>query len=171
MRLTLLNTGLEVEVPMAGEKRGKDRMIESFERRNAGRLPGDLTPLSASASGAQASTAAGRNDNSERVDKAPTLAADALAEAAFAVAEGDIVGDEVRAKLRRLVSRQLNERWIEDEKRGLHNHGAAELQQFRKAIDSGVEAAVKAYARLKLTLPTDLRAEIAASRANVVNEV
>jgi hypothetical protein len=92
---------------MAGEKKGRDRMVEAFGRKIAGRLPGDLTPLSASDSGAQVSTASGRNDNPERIDKAPTLTAAALAEAAFATMEGDVVGDEARAKLRRLVSRQV----------------------------------------------------------------
>jgi len=156
---------------MAGEKKGIDRIVEAFGRKIAGRLPGDLTPLSASDSGAQVSTASGRNDNPERIDKAPTLTADDFAEAAFAVAEGDIVGDEVRAKLRRLVSRQANERWIEGEQKGLHDHGAAEMRRFRDGIDSAVEAAVKAYARLQLTLPVDVSVRIAASRANPINAV
>lgn len=63
MRLTLLGTGGQLEVPMPGEKKGRARMIEAFERVNASRHPGDMTPLSARDSGMQVPAGAGSSEN------------------------------------------------------------------------------------------------------------
>jgi hypothetical protein len=95
--------------------------------------------------------------------------ADDLAKSVYAALELDVVGDEVRCKLRRLVSRQVNERWIQDEKAGRHNRSAAEQQEFRDDIDAGTETAVRAYAALRLGNPTALQVDLAGARANPAN--
>jgi hypothetical protein len=171
MKLTLLNTGLVIEVPIGKELHGRDRIIEAFARKNAGRVPGDLTPLSATESGAQVSTSAGRNDRPEPVQPPMTLSSEAMTKAVFAEMEEDVIGPEVRAKLRRLVSRKANEAWNEDQKRRPGGRTAADHAKFQADIDAGVESAVRAYAALLLGNPTALRVGIAASRANPVNGV
>ena len=190
MRLTLLNSpGGDIEVLLPGEKKGRDRTVQAFERAAAVPKPSfaaqtmardraalrsarwyDTTSLSATEAGAQASTSAGPKDNPEPIDTAPGLSADALAKIVYAKMEGDIVGPKVRGELRRLVSRKANERWIEAQKKRPGNRTAAEYAKFRADIDAGTEAAVKAYARLKLGAPVDVRADIAASLANPINE-
>jgi hypothetical protein len=181
MKITLLSSGLELEVPIAGEKKGRDRMIQAFERAAAGRKVGELKPqtprlhgtfrsqLLSADEGSQVSTASYPNANPEPINRATMTSADDLAKSVYAALELDVVGDEVRCKLRRLVSRQVNERWIQDEKAGRHNRSAAEQQEFRDDIDAGTETAVRAYAALRLGNPTALQVDLAGARANPAN--
>ena len=169
MKITLLNTGLEIEVPIGAEKKGRDRVIEALERRNAGRLPGDLRPLSATDSGAQVGTSASAEGNPDPVQAPMTLLPEAMAEAVFSELEADIIGPEVRGKVRRLVSRKANEAWIAEQQRRPGGRTPADYAKFQQSIDDATEIAVKAYARLILTQPIDLRAQIAAYRANPIN--
>ena len=169
MKLTLLNAGLSIEVPIGSEKKGRDRVIEAFERKNAGRLPGDLSPLSANYSGAQDVPRASAKANPDPVQSPMTLSPEAMSEAIFAEMEADLIGPEVRDKLRRMVSRKVNEAWNEDQKRRPGNRTAADFAKVRADIENGTEAAVRAYARLKLTQPVDVRTEVAASRANPIS--
>jgi hypothetical protein len=187
MRLTLLSTGIEVDVPMPLEKKGKDRMVQSFERTNkacsltplsaiaevspvrSGLRRWYTTPLSATDSGAQVSTSPNPVANPRPIDSAPEMSADALAQIVYGMMEEDVVGDKVRAEIRRRVSRVVNEAWNEDQKRRPGSRTAAEYAKFRADIDNGTEAAVKAYARLRLGTPTALQVDIAGSRANPIN--
>ena len=43
MKITLLSSGLELEVPIAGEKKGRARVVQAFARENAARESGDST--------------------------------------------------------------------------------------------------------------------------------
>jgi hypothetical protein len=144
--------------------KGRERVVATLERENANR---GLNRLSATEAGAQAGTRPGSKDNAETV-AAPFggISADAMAEAVFAMVEEDFVGPDARAALRRLVSRKVNEAWIEDQQRRPGGRTAADYARFQADIDNGTVAAVKAFARLKLTQPVDVRTAIAAARAN-----
>ena len=144
--------------------KGRERVVAALERENANR---GLNRLSATEAGAQAGTRPGSKDNAETV-AAPFggISADAMAEAVFAMVEEDFVGPDARAALRRLVSRKVNEAWIEDQQRRPGGRTAADYARFQADIDNGTVAAVKAFARLKLTQPVDVRTAIAAARAN-----
>jgi hypothetical protein len=187
MVLTLLNSGIEVDVPMPLEKKGKDRMVQSFERTNEARSLTPLsatatvapvrsglrrwytTPLSATDSGALVSTNPNPAANPMSIDSAPEMSAATIAETVYGMMEPDLAGDKVRNQIRRMVSRQVNQAWIEDQQKRPGSRTAAEYAKFQSDIESGVEAAVRAYARLRLGTPTALQVDIAGSRANPIN--
>jgi hypothetical protein len=87
-----------------------------------------------------------------------------MAESVFAMMEEDFVGPDARAALRRLVSRKVNEAWIEDQQRRPGGRTASDYAKFQADIDNGTAAAVRSFARLKLTKPVDVMVEIAASK-------
>jgi hypothetical protein len=142
MKLILFSSGLELEVPIAGEKKGRARAVQAFERENAARESGDSTGHVQPRHG----TFLGQLT---QLSAAPDAASpEAMAHAVYAEMEGDIIGPGVRAKLRRMVCRKANEAWIAEQKRRPGGRTAAEYAQFQKTVDDGTEAAVRAYAKL-----------------------
>jgi hypothetical protein len=148
----------------ANPLKGRERLVAALERENANR---GLNRLSATESGALVSTRPGSKENAETV-AAPVggISANAIGEAVFAMMEEDFVGPDVRAKLRRLVSCRVNQAWLDDQQRRPGGRTAADYAKFQADIDNGTAAAVRSFARLKLTKPVDVMVEIAASKGN-----
>jgi hypothetical protein len=150
----------------AGDKplKGLARVRAALERDNANR---GLNRLSATEAGARVSTRPGSKDNAETM-AAPFggISANAMAETVFAMLEEDFVGPGVRAALRRQVSRQVNQAWLEDQQRRPGGRTAADYAKFQADIDNGTAAAVRAYAKLKLDPSTAVQVDTAASKVN-----
>jgi hypothetical protein len=148
----------------ANALKGRGRLVAALERENANR---GLNRLSATEAGALVSTRPGSKENAETV-AAPVggISANAMGEAVFAMMEEDFVGPDARAALRRLVSRKVNEAWLQDQQRRPGGRTAAAYAKFQEDIDNGTAAAVRSFARLKLTKPVDMMVEIAAARGS-----
>ena len=158
MRLTLLNSpGGDIEVLLPGEKKGRDRTVQAFERAAAVPKPSfaaqtmardraalrsarwyDTTSLSATEAGAQASTSAGPKDNPEPIDTAPGLSAMRWQRSFTRRWKGTSWGRRHGASAPANF-RKANERWIEAQKKRPGNRTAAEYAKFRADIDAGTK--------------------------------
>jgi hypothetical protein len=78
--------------------------------------------------------------------------------------EDDIVGSAARAALRRQISQKVSQAWNESQKKRPGPRSPQEYAQFRAAIEDGMGGAVREFARLKLTRPSDVMVAIAASK-------
>ena len=120
MKLTLLGTGLELEVPMPLEKKGRDRLVQAFEREAERREAGDTTPKTQRRHG--------------------TFLSQLSATPAALPCDAVEVGRK-STEIRREIMRKACERWTEDQKRRPGGRTTGEWAKFYADIASELAAA------------------------------
>jgi hypothetical protein len=145
--------------------KGLARMVAATERENAARGRPGLTLLAGSGSGSQVSTAPGRNATPQGTQAPEAMNPEAIATAVYSQMADDLVGDAARNKIRRMVRRAVNDAWLKQQRAKPGPPSPADCQKFEDDVERGTEAAVRAYARLKLGNPAGLQEDIAAALA------
>ena len=147
---------------------GRERAVAGQELENFAREQRGLTRLSGSDSGAQAIVRTGPKANPESVQRPTLLTPEDVALAVFAAMEDDVVGGKARAALRSQIVSKVNLAWNESQRQRPGPRSPSDYAQYQAAVEEGTNAAVKSFARLKLTRPVDVMVDIAASKALLV---